>query len=1230
MAITSISQLKKWFANGQHPTGDRFAAIFDSFFHKSEAYSKEELNAMLSAIPKFDYQVVETLPTTNISSTTVYIVPGTTDPTVFTERIYKNGSWYNIGAQKISLAEYAKKADVPSVIDNLTTDDSANALSAKQGKALFEMATEYDVSAHNDGKAYTLVGTAQAARLFIKYPPSVDGDIIVSLGGDVATVSLSATGHSTPALVAAAIAAETYSGYSVSYASGNDYVDFVADSVGAKVAPGIDLGTTGAVVTIEETTAGADSAVAAVPAGFQRGGLTIAFIDALSGQHVRYSCNGEWSSNIEYWENVPNKVKYLGTLLNIINSEIGISSINLLNPNTCQIDKYLGTTGKVNSIGVNSSKKAWFISDYIQVNGMNITTSGNTSHSGVTCSFAVYDKDLNLLRAITTDTYIYQNGDAFVRTTGKYPDTIMVNYGDSLSPFVSYQTIGEILQKVQGKTNDVYTEVFEHTSNLIDINLLDNGYIDSAVHNGGGKPNYCISDFIPVRKSKNIVHGKGESAYEMNAPFNDFAVYNSSKEFLRVEKGTTYSYQEGDAFVRIAYQHINWRDALNADFKPSANYGNNYLGISGVYASAIDFLINMVARNKENISNAALKYDGDIVPIKNDIQKIKEGLFIESKNLINPDEIVPGYMIENGVAIQTSNNNYCITGFIRVKGKNIIHGNGNSATSIANQFYDIAVYDSGKKRLRNEKGTAYVYQEGDAFVRFAYNYIGWKDALGKDFKPSANYGTQYEPYIEYGKLVPQNMETTTNLVTCKVAKYVTGSDFGGYNAPSDLVVSDERITFSSPDNKTRGISCGNFSPKGSNLVNVKFKLIKSEAEGGNKVPLTLYLYGNGHFITSKAFNEGECLFQFDAASYTVYQGYTSFSIVLAVSSSNPYYPASVIIDHLVIDDAVTDIDGKSLNEVLASIDTTAATNKKKVEELEKTVLDVKSNYLVAPNGKKYSLAINKNGQLVGIPVIPNNILFLGNSLMFGHGTYGMDATAPENDYYHRITSKLQELLGSEQLHADRLYSSPFEHSASDQDLENYFNKLRPLLTDDVQWVNIQVGDNINTDDKFKIFKGKSGEMLASTVRSLAPNARVSWTFAWYYNQERYDAVKAICDKYGITLVDIRDLADKNGNKSHVGNVYMSTPGTRSFDYESYKDNTQTKTLLISFKVGNTLYTSDPLHYESYEDNVAEKKLSVTSTYEMTKSTGASTHPSDAGFEDIAERLLSRMGIADGL
>lgn len=196
----------------------------------------------------------------------------------------------------------AAVGSIPAVVDNLSTDDATKALSAKQGKTLFEMATEYDVSAHNNGKAYTLSGTAQVVRLFVRYAPQHDGDIVISLGGNVFTVTLSATGHNTPALVAAAIAAATYSGYSVSYTPGNDYVDFVADSVGAKVAPGIDQGTTGAVITIEETTAGADSAVAAVPAWFQKGSLVLKFLSAVSGNYERYyNSSTGWSANINLW-----------------------------------------------------------------------------------------------------------------------------------------------------------------------------------------------------------------------------------------------------------------------------------------------------------------------------------------------------------------------------------------------------------------------------------------------------------------------------------------------------------------------------------------------------------------------------------------------------------------------------------------------------------------------------------------------------------------------------------------------------------------------------------------------------------------------------------------------------------------------------------------------------------------------------------------------------------------
>lgn len=156
MAITSISQLKKWFANGEYPTGERFAALLDSFYHKSEAYTKDELNAKLSAIPKFGYKVVSSLPTEGISGTTVYILPGTADPSVFTEHIYEDGAWYEIGRQQITLEEYAQKTEVPAIIDDLVTDDATKALSAAQGKVLMNLTNEYNVSAHNNGNSYTL------------------------------------------------------------------------------------------------------------------------------------------------------------------------------------------------------------------------------------------------------------------------------------------------------------------------------------------------------------------------------------------------------------------------------------------------------------------------------------------------------------------------------------------------------------------------------------------------------------------------------------------------------------------------------------------------------------------------------------------------------------------------------------------------------------------------------------------------------------------------------------------------------------------------------------------------------------------------------------------------------------------------------------------------------------------------------------------------------------------
>lgn len=195
-------------------------------------------------------------------------------------------------------------SSIPAVVDNLSSDDVSKALSAKQGKALFEMANEYDVSAHNGGNVYTLAGTAQVVRLTVTTAPTANGDVTITLGGKATTVTLTAATQTTPALVAAQIAAATYAGYTVTYTAGNAYVDFGAVAIGDKAVPVLAVGSTGAVGSVAVTTIGSESAIATVPAEFQRGGMTIAFVDAANGQYIKYFCNGSaWSTDAKLWTN---------------------------------------------------------------------------------------------------------------------------------------------------------------------------------------------------------------------------------------------------------------------------------------------------------------------------------------------------------------------------------------------------------------------------------------------------------------------------------------------------------------------------------------------------------------------------------------------------------------------------------------------------------------------------------------------------------------------------------------------------------------------------------------------------------------------------------------------------------------------------------------------------------------------------------------------------------------
>lgn len=72
----------------------------ENYYKKEETYSKDEVNSLISLIPKFQIKVVQSLPTKNISTTTLYLVKTNESGTdIFTEYIYVDNKWEKLGNQ---------------------------------------------------------------------------------------------------------------------------------------------------------------------------------------------------------------------------------------------------------------------------------------------------------------------------------------------------------------------------------------------------------------------------------------------------------------------------------------------------------------------------------------------------------------------------------------------------------------------------------------------------------------------------------------------------------------------------------------------------------------------------------------------------------------------------------------------------------------------------------------------------------------------------------------------------------------------------------------------------------------------------------------------------------------------------------------------------------------------------------------------------------------------------
>lgn len=99
-----------------------------NYYKKSETFTKQEVNNLISAITTMDIQVVQTLPVQDISTTTIYLVPKTTTEQndAYDEYIYVSNAWEHIGSTDIDLSGYQTKIDSTHKLSSDLVDDTNN------------------------------------------------------------------------------------------------------------------------------------------------------------------------------------------------------------------------------------------------------------------------------------------------------------------------------------------------------------------------------------------------------------------------------------------------------------------------------------------------------------------------------------------------------------------------------------------------------------------------------------------------------------------------------------------------------------------------------------------------------------------------------------------------------------------------------------------------------------------------------------------------------------------------------------------------------------------------------------------------------------------------------------------------------------------------------------------------------------------------------------------------
>jgi len=229
---------------------------------------------------------------------------------------------------------------------------------------------------------------------------------------------------------------------------------------------------------------------------------------------------------------------------------------------------------------------------------------------------------------------------------------------------------------------------------------------------------------------------------------------------------------------------------------------------------------------------------------------------------------------------------------------------------------------------------------------------------------------------------------------------------------------------------------------------------------------------------------------------------------------------------------------KNVNAKISDVNEVINTTNKRIDDLAGSGSNIN---LTAPDGTKYGITIDNDGNLVAVNISPKKLRVIGNSLTHTTGDIGMASSDQYHDYWYLLTSYLKNKYPTLDI-GNRGTGGNWETATPGQGRIDAWNQyVSPQIDSDSDIVILQLIDNVH-DSGTSQFKTDAVTLL-NNIHTKAPKAKVYWVARWYSSDDFLNALKEACLQANATQIDITDIARMSDTKSYIGAVRTGIDGT---------------------------------------------------------------------------------------